>query len=49
VPATEVPLVRLGRRIEQAFGARPTGVERADAIVIRIPILGSDLTAAESA
>ena len=28
-------------KIEQAFGARPTGVERADAINIRIPIEGA--------
>jgi hypothetical protein len=30
------------REIERLFGARPTGVERADATNIRIPIEGVD-------
>ena len=30
-------------QIEQVFVARPTGVERADAIDIRIPIEGASL------
>jgi hypothetical protein len=36
-------------RIEQAFGARPTGVERADAINIRIPIEGAEKPAEATA
>jgi hypothetical protein len=34
---------QLGAVIEQMFGARPTGFERADAISIRIPIGGADI------
>jgi hypothetical protein len=42
VPATVVPLHSPWERIEQAFGARPTGVDRADARNIRIPIEGAE-------
>ena len=42
VPATVVPLHSPWERIEQAFGARPTGFKRADDIYILVPIEGRE-------